>query len=70
MGVLEGVAIDSLKFQLRSPGLPFYVGGRPAAVFYPFGRPTPNAYGGNGGKARGDVGESHGQADHVKKQHY
>jgi hypothetical protein len=46
MGVRQGVAMDSLKFH---PGLPCptllrLAGGLPAAVFYPFGHPTPYAY--------------------------
>jgi hypothetical protein len=49
MGVWQGVAMDSLKF-LPSPLCPTPVGGplqvgRPAAIFYPFGRLTPYAYG-------------------------
>jgi hypothetical protein len=55
MGVWQGVAVDSLKFHpsllcptlLRPAGEPSLkrpLGGRPAAVFYPFGHPMPNAY--------------------------
>jgi hypothetical protein len=54
MGIWQGVPMDSLKFPkvpswstllppLKGPKDP--KGGRPAAVFYPFGHPTPYAYG-------------------------
>jgi hypothetical protein len=60
MGVWQGVAMDSLKFHLslpcptllRSVGGPtlkwpygHFMGGPPAAVFYPFGHPMPYAFG-------------------------
>jgi hypothetical protein len=55
MGVWQGLAMDSLKFTRARHALPFYAlrasgvvplqGGRPGAVFYPFGHPMPYAYG-------------------------
>jgi hypothetical protein len=49
MGIWQGVATDSTKFQSRSPcptllRLKRPEGGRCAAVFYPFGHPTPYAF--------------------------
>jgi hypothetical protein len=58
MGVWQGVAMDSLKFNRGLPcstllcpaggqalKRPYPQGGQPAAVVDPFGRPTPFAYG-------------------------
>jgi hypothetical protein len=44
MGVWQGVAMDSLKYcyGLRRPTLLCPADGRPAAVFYPLGHPTPS----------------------------
>jgi hypothetical protein len=48
MGVWHGVAMDSLKFHPGPPCptflLPYPAGGRPVAVSYPPGHPTPYAY--------------------------
>jgi hypothetical protein len=58
MGIRQGVAMDSLKFHPAPHAQPFYVlragtpgtasrlfQGWPASIFYPFGQPTPYAYG-------------------------
>jgi hypothetical protein len=49
--VWEGVTMDSLKYLLGPPCPTFLrlVGGRPAAVFYPFGHPMAYTYGENQG---------------------
>jgi hypothetical protein len=55
MGVWQGVAMDSFKFHLGPPcptllhykavsGVAHPQGRQPAAVFYPFGHPTPYVY--------------------------
>jgi hypothetical protein len=46
IGLWQGVAMESLKFHPGPLSLTLLrpTGGQPAAVFYPFGHPTPYAY--------------------------